>query len=846
MIQRLSILALFFAAFAFPQAVSYQNVSSTTDSACAPGALCPIKAIPGATVNVCSGAGLGFVSTAGTVATLLSGPSFTGASGSIQIAGITYQIQTVVASSILVLTTSAGTQTNVVYSTLTGCLAAPVTTYTDPSAATACPPTAQLNPVLGGACTSTTDNQGTLNFWALPGQYYYYLSVPATAGGGSFGPYPISIGTSAGCPLGVTCDANYATLGAAFTAAGTGTLYITKPWGAQLSANYSAPIQCMGNAKIQPASGQVVTFGGAILNPSPQQCFDTSLGGAGSVKFSSPPPPVLPELFAGKLLTTVSSPSIDLWAPLNSAQASLPVINTNAQGLNSVSGLIQLQSTGPVSNGSSPAYSLSNTFELSAYTTLAGVPTNGTTITVPANFATSSQKFMFDTINVNGAGRVYNDNFYEVIRDVSLIANQNAGNNFASCINWGVSIGSQLLNLTCQTSSLGIQWGGTPPQSADNISAANLSFNLVPATGAPCPVAMTWMPAGPDVSANTLLNVKVATSGPNAQVGCAYQPVIQVGNQNTGIHIDGMGLEGVENGIVVAWSANDISMTGIQAIPDFITTTCPTVSNFPHFALIDGISVNVKIKGYMRCYTWPIVIGSWWNPSTAYTTTGYPNSVIDPNNCIQLLTGNGTSGAYQQPTWGGSSSSGCTAAATTSDGTATWTNQGAVARCSTVSANTVTEATNCAPFPGAASNSDTSFYPFDFDNGNHFRNGSETINGPLTSISVQTIQTLSSYINVAQETAGSANNAIVAQTNLTASLMLVSPINNGACFSVIIEHTLATGSSNTIQINGGTVYSVHSHLNSTVGLVTGYTASMVHPAIINVCVEGGFMLDMSQ
>jgi hypothetical protein len=88
-------------------AVRYDWISSTTNSQCAPGALCPILAIPGTTVNFCTGAGLGLVNTAGTVVTLVSGPNFTAASGPIQINGATFTISTLVSSSILVLTASA-------------------------------------------------------------------------------------------------------------------------------------------------------------------------------------------------------------------------------------------------------------------------------------------------------------------------------------------------------------------------------------------------------------------------------------------------------------------------------------------------------------------------------------------------------------------------------------------------------------------------------------------------------------------------------------------------------------------------------------------------------------------
>ena len=183
---------------AFPQAVRFDSIASTTSPSCAPGANCPLLVTPGTTVAFCTGSGLGTANTAGTVVTSIFGPSFTGAFGSIQIAGATYTISTVVSSTILVLTQSAGTQTGVTYSTLSGCLANPVTTYTSSSAGTSCSTNAQLTPATGGACVSTADNQGNFGAWMLAGLYFYYLSQPASAGGKVLGPYPLNIGASSG------------------------------------------------------------------------------------------------------------------------------------------------------------------------------------------------------------------------------------------------------------------------------------------------------------------------------------------------------------------------------------------------------------------------------------------------------------------------------------------------------------------------------------------------------------------------------------------------------------------------------------------------------------------------
>lgn len=267
---------------AFPQAVRFDSIASTTSPSCAPGANCPLLVTPGTTVAFCTGSGLGTANTAGTVVTSIFGPSFTGAFGSIQIAGATYTISTVVSSTILVLTQSAGTQTGVTYSTLSGCLANPVTTYTSSSAGTSCSTNAQLTPATGGACVSTADNQGNFGAWMLAGLYFYYLSQPASAGGKVLGPYPLNIGASSGCPSNATCDANYATLALADAAAGSGTLYCTKAWNNLASHTYTSSIVALETCKIQAAASAAVTLA-QCPTAGPYQIADATTNGGASV-----------------------------------------------------------------------------------------------------------------------------------------------------------------------------------------------------------------------------------------------------------------------------------------------------------------------------------------------------------------------------------------------------------------------------------------------------------------------------------------------------------------------------------------------------------------------------------
>lgn len=124
---------------AHAQPIRFDQTSTTTSASCASGRQCTVLSLPGTIVNFCTTAG---------------------------------------------------------FSTLTACLANPLTTYTNVGGGTPCPPTAQLTPATGGACLSTADAQGAFGIWFQPQTAYYYLRVPATAGGGTYGPYPFSFGVN--------------------------------------------------------------------------------------------------------------------------------------------------------------------------------------------------------------------------------------------------------------------------------------------------------------------------------------------------------------------------------------------------------------------------------------------------------------------------------------------------------------------------------------------------------------------------------------------------------------------------------------------------------------------------
>lgn len=263
------------------QAVRFDQTASTVSAQCAPGKQCPISSLPGTTVNFCSGQNAGVVNTVGTAVTWVSGQVFSVSwTGQISINGVSFQIRTVNSTTSITLASSAGTLTSVTYSSLSACLASPATTYTDFSGVTPCSTTAQLTPQTGGACLSTADLEGDFGAWLLPGQYSYYLRVPATAGGGTYGPYPINVGASAGCPLGVTCDQIYQTLAAACTAAGTGTLYLTRTWSGLTTQTLACNIYALANGIIAPAANQTVTISGTFDGTITQHFSLTQSGSA--------------------------------------------------------------------------------------------------------------------------------------------------------------------------------------------------------------------------------------------------------------------------------------------------------------------------------------------------------------------------------------------------------------------------------------------------------------------------------------------------------------------------------------------------------------------------------------
>lgn len=140
MTARLTALLILGASGLFAQAGRFDSSSTVTNNTCAPSVLCPVLAVPGTAVSVCT-----------------------------------------------------GSQTS-----LNACQSSPATTYSSASQTSPCPGTSPLTPAAGGACVATVDKQGKFGFWAAPGNYSYLLYPPS---GGALGPYSITIGVTLGSGL---------------------------------------------------------------------------------------------------------------------------------------------------------------------------------------------------------------------------------------------------------------------------------------------------------------------------------------------------------------------------------------------------------------------------------------------------------------------------------------------------------------------------------------------------------------------------------------------------------------------------------------------------------------------
>ena len=191
------------------------------------------------------------------------------------------------------------------------------------------------------------------------------------------------------------------------TGAGALPLALTQHWNAMATQTIPCVIVAAGGI-IQPAAGQVVTFASMPSISGLQKIFDTSLGGPGSILFPQIGPSFAsqPEWFGA--VPQITSGALNGGAvnsaAFTAAQRALPIFGTNPNMVVMNLGTVKVANT-----GINYAYPLNSTFHLSPFTTLAGEDTQTAYMTVDHSGFTGS--YLIDTINANGTGQTFNNNF---------------------------------------------------------------------------------------------------------------------------------------------------------------------------------------------------------------------------------------------------------------------------------------------------------------------------------------------------------------------------------------------------------------------------------------------------
>ena len=250
---------------------------------------------------------------------------------------------------------------------------------------------------------------------------------------------PITIGGAIGS-IGIY-DIGFSTLKTACDNATTAPLLVSKAWTAVPTQTLNCNVNFVPGGSIQPGASQVVTFGQVPVIPGLRKVFDTSLGNAGSILFPAPTPNAQPEWFGATPQATTGSLSgggAVNSAAFTAAQQALPVYPLkNAQGLVMNTGLIKIGNT-----GDSFAYPLASTFLLSPYVCLAG--DDNSTAYLVADRGGFTGSYLIDSINRNGTGQTFNNNFNQCIRNFIISTINPAATATIGGVNWNSSLNSHL------------------------------------------------------------------------------------------------------------------------------------------------------------------------------------------------------------------------------------------------------------------------------------------------------------------------------------------------------------------------------------------------------------------
>lgn len=188
-----------------------------------------------------------------------------------------------------------------------GCV--PAATFVDATGKRRCPSTKPLAPRKGEAeCLASAGADGNFSVWLQPGSYTYSLSLTTRSGPKSFGPFPFLVQRN---PSGYKSDADYSTFDAACSAAGSGTLAVSRRWENLEAGNFACNLLFLPGGVLQPAPKAKLTLRGAVAAPL-DGIFDIARGGA---ILPENVPEIYPQWFGA-----VSNPDVDSSAQIQAAQ----------------------------------------------------------------------------------------------------------------------------------------------------------------------------------------------------------------------------------------------------------------------------------------------------------------------------------------------------------------------------------------------------------------------------------------------------------------------------------------------------------------------------------------------
>ena len=464
------------------------------------------------------------------------------------------------------------------------------------------------------------------------------------------------------------------------TGAGSLPLAITQRWNALTTQ--TIPCLTIGaGGMIQPATSQVVTFSKFPNCPGTEQCFDVSLGGAGSILFPQTGPSLHSQVeWFGAVPQNTSGPlnggAVNVLA-FNAAQLALPHWPICAGGGSPPCGTNLTITTGQIKVGNTGinyAYPLNSTIHVSPFTTLSGDDVGAAYIVADRSGFTGS--YLIDTINYNGAGQTYDVNFYTAIRNFNISTINSTATARIGGIDFGASLNSRLENNYLNV-------GGAPClkiNQDDGIIVQNNTCNVFPMAGDTTITGQCIViNQGNNIQYNnSILDSKCAYAGaygsPPLEPGflpSSDKYAFEIGSGVQGLTVTKVNFENFSTMFSIGIGSHDIFISNVNGYVDCLNISMPncTVRNYCA-NLVEPNTWNIHLEGTAWGWKYAVCIGHHWPASTTYDTN--QNFIIDTFGCVEKVTTGGTTSATE-PTWPGASCSG-----TTSDGSVTWTAEGPV------------------------------------------------------------------------------------------------------------------------------------------------------------------------